>query len=596
MQRGIHLVLLALMTSLALVNAAVCAHAEWMPNGTPVGGAGDFTDQWPATVAADGRGGAVVGWGGELALHASRLTESGNVAGGWPSDGVLLQQYPHFSFFPLTVGDEHGGAYVVFNALDCLAHCNLDPTEVRAQRITASGSLAPGWGSSGVATGSGFGPDPRRTLDYGNTVAIADGRRGVIIVWANRIDRNGRGPVELKAQRIDSTGVLLWGASGVVVRSTTAKALLQTACSDGRGGAFVFWQDERTSGVYGQHLNPSGEPVWRADGVPMTRSDFVALSRPVAVPDGERGCVVACVGATARDTGIFAARFTPDGNLPWRDVVQVTTASSVDTLRVVSCRTGGVILAWRNTRRTVGEEIFAQRIGLNGRTEWRRGGVPVCTALGHKDRLTLASDGHDGAYVAWADTRPDGEVFATHLDDDGRPVRGWARDGSPVCAAIAGVWWVQMVEDGAGGAMLAWTDDRRLWGENHRLKTTQVMRLLRDGPATNPTIKPPTSPRILATEAEPVRVGAGTFALRGMQPNPGPRGSVLQFALPEASPALLGLYDVAGRKLWQRDVGGLGAGEHSVRFADGLWLPPGVYLARLVQGERAATRRVAITR
>ena len=81
-----------------------------------------------------------------------------------------------------------------------------------------------------------------------------------------------------------------------------------------------------------------------------------------------------------------------------------------------------------------------------------------------------------------------------------------------------------------------------------------------------------------------------------MQPNPGPRGSLIRFALPDATPAALELFDAAGRRLWSRDVGSLGVGEHAVRIGDGAWLPPGIYLTRLVQGKRVATARVAVIR
>jgi hypothetical protein len=70
----------------------------------------------------------------------------------------------------------------------------------------------------------------------------------------------------------------------------------------------------------------------------------------------------------------------------------------------------------------------------------------------------------------------------------------------------------------------------------------------------------------------------------------------MRFALPDAAPAILELFDVAGRRLWSRDVGSLGPGEHEVRLGDGAWFPPGLYLTRLTQGDHMATARVAIVR
>ena len=586
-----------LVVVLALAMAPVAAQAAWLPNGTPISDPGDQADQWPFTMSADGVGGAIFGWE-NYALHACRTAPGGGVAPGWSADGVLLQAYPHWGFYPLTVGDGNGGAFIVFNAMDCLAHCNLDPTELRAQRVTASGRIAPGWGTSGIAVGSGFGPDPARSQDYGNTVAIPDERGGVIVVWSSRLNRDGHGLVELRAQRVDSTGTLMWGEPGILAHSSTSTAFMQAATPDGRGGAYLVWLDARSPGVFAQHLAATGVPLWKPNGIPVGSAGLTALSRPVAVSDGSRGCIAAWVGVAARDSGVFATRITADGELPWGGAVRVTSAPGLDSLRVAPCRTGGAILAWRDTRRSSGEQVFAQRLGRNGRAAWRRGGVPVCTASGRRDCLALVSDGRDGVYLAWSDSRSAGEVFATHVGDEGNPVRGWGRDGSPVCAAITPVISLQMVPDGAGGAIVAWTDFRRVDppGTSFTLRTSQAMRLLAHGPATPPPAVGATASLAEVPGSAAAAVPRAEFALRGMQPNPGRLGSAIRFALADATPASLDLLDIAGRRVWSRDVGGMGAGEHSVRIADGAPLPPGIYLARLEQGASRATARVVILR
>lgn len=590
------LLLLTVELSLVLAIVPAVARADWLPSGTPIAEGAYSLHEWPFTAVPDGKGGAIVSWG-ERFLHASRITREGDIARGWPADGTVLQQGPHLSFYPLAAGDDRDGAFVVFNALDCEAHCAFDPTELRAQHVSASGAISEGWGTSGLSVGSGFGPDPKHSLDYGNTVVIPDERGGMIVVWSSRVNRDGHGPVELKAQRMDTSGALLWGAAGTLVRSTTRHAFLHAVAPDGEGGAFIFWQDERSPGLFAQHLSRSGTPLWAADGIPVPRSSFTSLSRPVAIADHSRGALVAWVGAIARDSGIFVARVSGGGKSRWREPTRVLDGSAgIDSLRMVPVHGGGAILAWRATRRPAGEAIYAQRIGRDGRTQWRRGGEPVCTAAGHRDYLALAPDERGGAYVAWGDTRPAGELFATHLDDDGEPVRGWDRDGSPICPRIAAVSAVQLVAGADEDAIVLWTDDRRPFGDGFRLLTTQAMSLLRHGAASSPAheARAPEPAR----QAAPARLQATApvFALRGMRPNPGPRGSVVCFSLPDAAPATLDLFDVAGRRVWGREVGSLGAGEHEMRFGNGAWIPAGIYLAQLTQGPRVATARVAIVR
>ena len=421
-------------------------------------------------------------------------------------------------------------------------------------------------------------------------------RSGVIVLWSQHTNSDRSGPVELLAQHVDSTGTLLWGAMGSLVRSRTTHTFLQAAAPDDEGGAFFFWLDERAPGLFMQHFSRSGLALWAADGVPVPRTAFVKLSRPVAVPDGTRGAIVAWVGATASDSGVFAARVAHDGKLPWKEPVQaLASALDVDSLQVVASGRHGVILAWRVTRNSTEDLIFAQSLSRSGRLLWKRGGQPVSTSQGLKDCLALSSDERGGAYVAWSDSRPNGEVFATHLDNDGDPVQGWARDGSPVCPRVATVSQVQLVPDGRGEAIAIWTDDRTTFGEGFKLLTTQAMKLTRHGPASSGASR--ATPLIVAmADRIAASVSAPVFALRGMQPNPGSHGNFIHFALPDETPAALELFDLAGRRLWSRDVGSLGAGEHAVRLSDGAWLPPGVYLTRLVQGRQVATVRIAIIR
>jgi hypothetical protein len=82
--------------------------------------------------------------------------------------------------------------------------------------------------------------------------------------------------------------------------------------------------------------------------------------------------------------------------------------------------------------------------------------------------------------------------------------------------------------------------------------------------------------------------------LRAPAPNPARDAITLRFTLPDARPATVTLFDVAGRAV--RSTEASGAGEHVVRFDDAAALPPGLYLAQLRQGAERRTARVVVTR
>ena len=85
-----------------------------------------------------------------------------------------------------------------------------------------------------------------------------------------------------------------------------------------------------------------------------------------------------------------------------------------------------------------------------------------------------------------------------------------------------------------------------------------------------------------------------TFGLEGARPNPAERDLWVSFVLPNASPGTLSLVDVTGRVARAMNVGSLGPGRHLVNLGNGQRFTPGVYLVRLVQGARVATRRVVV--
>jgi galactose oxidase-like protein len=84
------------------------------------------------------------------------------------------------------------------------------------------------------------------------------------------------------------------------------------------------------------------------------------------------------------------------------------------------------------------------------------------------------------------------------------------------------------------------------------------------------------------------------FSLAGARPNPATGGLTVAFALPDATPATLELFDLAGRRLASRAVGPLGPGSHRMMLAAPGSIPVGVYLIRLTRGATSLTTKAAI--
>jgi hypothetical protein len=74
--------------------------------------------------------------------------------------------------------------------------------------------------------------------------------------------------------------------------------------------------------------------------------------------------------------------------------------------------------------------------------------------------------------------------------------------------------------------------------------------------------------------------------------NPFSENLVVELSLPTAAPAVLELFDVAGRRVWARDLSGLEGGIQRVQLQGMGRLRPGVFLLRLTQADQSLGLRV----
>ncbi|MEK7269345.1 MAG: T9SS type A sorting domain-containing protein [Planctomycetota bacterium] len=598
--------------------AAVVLTALW----TLVGRAdwkqdGSLLSTYPeVVVGADGRGG--IFGSNNPAQSFPRLYHldvSGDTTAGWPVAGIELTPGmtadQHASIRAIAIlPDGEGGMFVLTREkAPYQGHGGFwYPDQFYLHRRTADGSVAPGWTTEGACLATPY-LDPRYTGLHLPRM-VPDGTGGVLVAWLGWAHAWLGSPdwpnPRVVVQRVTAAGLLVWGDDGITVREGPGACTIPALVGDGRGGALVFWGQWDASGtsirVCGQHVMSSGRLLWDPEGkVVSTRSyDRMADAVPAdggwvwanyhtaiaATTDGESGAILVWAGARGADLNIVATRVAPDGRLPWRHDVSVCSAPGEQaTVACTGWGEGGAIVAWRDGRRGADVGIYAQAIRHDGRARWTADGIAVGLGAGERGPVLVASDGREGTYFVWGDPTAGGRVLAQRLLHSGRPAPGWSDNGSLVSRIAepdySGSIGLSLVEGRKGTAIGAWTSWRK--GSFAMLLTPHGLA----APAKTAVRKPKAAP----LGNGPVPDARPAFAIRRIHPNPATAGGIVRLALSESAPASLEMFDIAGRRVWSREVGTLGPGEHNLILADGARLPAGVYLVRLTQGKHVATAR-----
>ncbi len=92
-------------------------------------------------------------------------------------------------------------------------------------------------------------------------------------------------------------------------------------------------------------------------------------------------------------------------------------------------------------------------------SQWFPNGTAVSTANLNQLYPAVVSDGAGGAIIAWVDQRSGEDIYAQRVSEFGLLL--WNPDGVPIVTAIESQTDVAMVADGSGGAILVWVDDQQ---------------------------------------------------------------------------------------------------------------------------------------
>ncbi len=439
---GCSLLLIAVITIMTISSGA---EAGWTVNGAPVCTYGGVQDQ--IVICPDDMGGSIIVWRDRRStanIYPQRLDHMGRRQ--WAEGGVLVCGAANVQELPQVIADGSGGAYIVWQDL----RGGLD-YDIYAQRIDGDGN--PQWTPDGVVICD--------AIDFQSSpVLCRDGAGGFVVAWE---DGRWGTSSDVYAQRVDSGGGSLLAEDGVGICTETGDQIRIDLVTDGGSGAYIVWQDQRSNfRIYAQRMYSNGTTAFAPDGIGIFTGTYDQFS-PKAAEDGAGGVYVVMYDANYRG---YVQRFGADGlmkfgasgtllgyNSPWYS----SPVIEKDGI-------GGALVAWQSWRTdgTTRYDAYAQRVDRTGTLLWGLDGIPVCTSGSSVYHLNLISDGSRGLILAWRDTRnivtQSNDIYIQRVDSLGTP--RWTADGEPICALEENQTIPVMTTDGAGGAIVAWQDNR----------------------------------------------------------------------------------------------------------------------------------------
>ena len=240
--------------------------------------------------------------------------------------------------------------------------------------------------------------------------------------------------------------------------------------SDGNGGAIITWVDWRNpplnsnGDIYAQRIGANGIVQWTIDGISVC-SNGITQNRPQIISDGNGGAIIVWedLRNNINANDIYAQRINVSGVAQWtaNGIPVCTATSKQDRPQIVSDGAGGAIITWYDYRNnSVTPNIYAQWIDSSGTSLWTANGVSVCPATVNQIDPKIVSDGAGGAIVVWSDNRTNTQtdIYAKRITSSG--VLKWSTSALGVCVVIRQQWAPSIAPDGSGGAIIAWADQR----------------------------------------------------------------------------------------------------------------------------------------
>ncbi|MCW5896353.1 MAG: T9SS type A sorting domain-containing protein [Bacteroidetes bacterium] len=269
----------------------------WQPDGLPVCTAPLFQNFPKITHTSDDR--TMIFWedgrNGYYEIWGNILDSSGVKLLG-PNGRQYFARYANASY-PKLVTDKQGSSFVAWR------HNTRGQYDLYAQKLDTAGN--PLWGS---------GRSPVDTLiNTYDPFIISDDNGGVYLSWTSTRPALPWASV----QRIRADGTLTFADSGLHVSATTDGQSWPVLAGDGNGGCFIAWNDHRFpfDDVRCQRIDSGGTLLWQSDGIPVAVGNDNQRYPQLMLTDSGNCIVIWTDRRDGTTYHLYASMIRPNGNI-----------------------------------------------------------------------------------------------------------------------------------------------------------------------------------------------------------------------------------------------------------------------------------------
>ncbi len=352
---------------------------------------------------------------GGTQITAARIDLDGNAE--WGALGVQLTATNDFVAAPKIAGLQDGSSVVAWT----------QNAGIVLQRLDLSG--APLWGA-GISFTPGAGSYSVSDLhDAGNEV---------IVSFVHQTGGFGS-PRHILAQKLDTNGSSLWGASHVAVFDGGSLQFgnFPGFVPDAAGGGVFAWYDTSSTQFqcFVQRISSAGSEAFPHNGVPVsTDATRTRVSPDVAFDPSSQETFVAWREQNSGQSmfGVYAQKLDAAGARQWTDAGTEVVALSGTERSQVRTRpaAGGAFVFWDESPSFGQDRILGARLDASGAVDLAS--FDVASTPSGKSRLALASTNYGLGVLAWSDDRSDGgDILVQNVGAGGG--LGEIEVGTPYC-------------------------------------------------------------------------------------------------------------------------------------------------------------------